>query len=135
MPAVQWAYWTLYKTLNMEMILKVWNRVETVIGEENTKRNLHVLDPLVVTVHGDQEEEITHLCEVKHIRITEAIWRGNLRLRELKKYRVQLRKKSILMDAEIKRLENEITQACLVDKPRMTRQDTGDCTTALEECR
>jgi len=40
-----------------------------------------------------------------------------------------------LMDAEIKRLETKITSACLVDKPRMTRQDTDDHTTTLEDCR
>ena len=39
-----------------------------------------------------------------------------------------------MMDVEIKRLENEITQACLVDKPRMKNQDTNDHTTALEDC-
>lgn len=61
------------KTLNMETIPKVQNRVETVITEENTKRNMHVLDPIMVTVHANQEEEITHLCEVEHIRIQEAI--------------------------------------------------------------
>jgi len=38
------------------------------------------------------------------------------------------------MDAEIKMLENEITQACLVDKPRMTKKDTDDHTTTLEYC-
>jgi len=38
------------------------------------------------------------------------------------------------MDAEIKRLENEIKQACLIDKPRMTRQGVDDRTTRLEYC-
>lgn len=40
----------------------------------------------------------------------------------------------MLMDTEIKRLENEIMQACLIDKPRIIRQDTNDHITALEEC-
>lgn len=40
----------------------------------------------------------------------------------------------MLKDAEIKRLENEVTQACLVDKPRMTRQDMDGHTTTLEDC-
>ena len=41
----------------------------------------------------------------------------------------------MLMDTEIKTLENEITQTCLFDKLRMTRQDTDSHTTALEDCR
>jgi len=40
----------------------------------------------------------------------------------------------MLMDTEIKKLESEIAQACLVDKPRTTRQDTDNHTTALEDC-
>lgn len=39
------------------------------------------------------------------------------------------------MDAKFKRLENEIMQACLVDNPRVIRQDMDDRTTALEDCR
>jgi len=61
------------QTLNTEMIRKVRNRVEIVISEANTKRNPHVMDPVVVTVCNDQEEEITHLSKVEHIRIQEAI--------------------------------------------------------------
>ena len=38
------------------------------------------------------------------------------------------------MDPEIKRLENKVKQACLVDKPRMTRQDTEGHTTTLKDC-
>lgn len=40
----------------------------------------------------------------------------------------------MLMDAKIKKLENEIVQACLNDKLRMTRQDTNNHTTTLEDC-
>jgi len=40
----------------------------------------------------------------------------------------------MLMDVEIKKLENKIMQACLVDKLRMTRQDTDSHTTTLEDC-
>jgi len=39
----------------------------------------------------------------------------------------------MLMDNEIKKLESEITQACLVNKPRMRRQDIDIHTTALED--
>ncbi len=40
----------------------------------------------------------------------------------------------MLKDTKIKRLENEVTQVCLVNKPRMTRQDTNGHTTTLEYC-
>lgn len=72
-PAVQWAYWTMCKTLSAEMIPKVRNRVETVISEENTKKNPHVIALVVATVHEDHDQEITQICEVEHIRIHEAI--------------------------------------------------------------
>ena len=36
------------------------------------------------------------------------------------------------MDTEVKRLENKIKQACLIDKPRMARQGANDHTTELE---
>jgi len=42
--------------------------------------------------------------------LDEAIQRGNLRLHKLEKERVRLRKKSTLMDAEIKKLEDEIKE-------------------------
>jgi len=41
-------------------------------------------------------------------------------------------KKSIFMDVEVKRLEIEIKQACLIDKPRMARQGADDHTNELE---
>lgn len=67
------------------------------------------------------------------MRIQEAIRRGSLRLRELNEDQVQLRKRSMLMDAKIKTLEIKIVQACLIDKLRMKRQDTDNHTTALED--
>lgn len=76
------------QTLSAGTIPKVWNKVETVISEENTKRNLHVMAPAVVIVCEDQEEEITQLCEVEHIRIQESIQRGNLKLHKLGKNQV-----------------------------------------------
>lgn len=99
------------------------------------QRNIHVIAPAVMTACGNQDKEITQLREDEHIRIQEAIQRWNLRLRELEEDRVRLRKKSLLMDVEIKRLESRVTQACLADKPRMTRQDTNGHTTALEDFR
>jgi len=56
------------------MIPKRWNRVKTVISEDNTKFSLHIIALVVVIVRDGQEEEITHLCEDEHLRIQEAIW-------------------------------------------------------------
>jgi len=39
------------------------------------------------------------------------------------------------MDTEVKRLENEIKEAFLIDKPRMARQDAYDHTNELEDYR
>lgn len=58
MLAVRWAYRTMFKTMNTKTIPKVWNRVETIISEENTKRNLYIMAPVVVIVHKDQDKEI-----------------------------------------------------------------------------
>lgn len=41
----------------------------------------------------------------------------------------------MLMDTKIKTQENEIMQACLIDKLRMKRQDIDIHTIALEYCR
>lgn len=43
------------------------------------------------------------------MQIQEAFQRGNLKLCEFEQDRVRLRKKIMLMDMEIKKLENEIT--------------------------
>jgi len=69
------------------------------------------------------------------VQIQEVVRQGNLKLHELEEDWVQLRKKSMLMDAEIKKLENKITQECCVDKLRMIGQDMGSHTIALEDCR
>ena len=40
----------------------------------------------------------------------------------------------MLMDAEMKKLENEIAQACLVNKLRVTGKDMDNHSTTLEDC-
>lgn len=71
------------------------------------------------------------LRDGEHMEIQEAIGRGNLKLHELEEDSVQIMKKGMLMDGEIKILEHEIAQECLIDKLRMTRQDTDNHTTTL----
>ena len=68
-PVVQWAYNTMCKTLIAETIPKVQNRAGTIISKENAKRNRHVRAPTYVIVREAQDEEITQLCEVKHIML------------------------------------------------------------------
>jgi len=43
----------MWKTLTAEAIPKVWNKVEIIISKENTKRNLHVITLIDVTVRED----------------------------------------------------------------------------------
>lgn len=76
------------KTLTVETIPKVGNIVGTIITEENAKRNTHVIAPTDVTMREAQDEQTTQLCEVEHIRLQGAVWRGNLRLCELEKDQV-----------------------------------------------
>lgn len=86
-PVVQWAYRTMYKTLTAKTILRLRNSVGTIIFEGHATMNPHIIAPAGATVHEAWDEEITQLCEVEHIRLQEAIWQGNLRLRKLEKYR------------------------------------------------
>ena len=71
--AVRWAYKTMCKTPTAEMIPEGRNRVEAVIYEENAKRSPPVSAPVVVTLREDQDEEITQLHKVKHIKVQKAI--------------------------------------------------------------
>ena len=50
---VQWPYRTICKNLSAEMIPKVKNRVEPNNSEGNTKRNLHIITPIVMTARED----------------------------------------------------------------------------------
>lgn len=43
------------------------------------------------------------------------------------------KEENIMMDAKVKRLENQIKQACLIDKPRMVRHGVNDPTNELDD--
>jgi len=75
------------------------------------------------------------LRETEHIRLEEEIQWGNFRLHELEKDWVRLREKRSLMDVEIKKLENEIKEAFLIEKSRMERQGAYSHTEKLESYR
>ena len=67
-----------------------------------------MMAPVDTTVHGTLEAKIQQ---------------GNVRLQELKEERVRLRKKSIVMDVEVKKMEDEINKDFLHKKTRMVRQE------------
>lgn len=69
-------------------------------------------------------------CGIKHMQIQEAIRQGCLKICELKEDRVQLRKKSRILDEEINKLETEITQVGHGEEPSMI--DGGIHTTTSE---
>lgn len=121
----------MYINLRSKIILKLMSKVEAIVLEG---RNPHVVAPTFGMVSEDQDKGIMQLREDKDMQIQRAIQRGNLKLRELKN-QVQLRKKIILMDVEIKELEKKI-MLCRIDKLRMIGHDMGNHTTALEDfCR
>lgn len=100
---------------------------------EHTKPSPFILAPVDTTIHEAQNEGITQSQETEHIRLEEEIRRGNLRLQELEKDQVWLREKSDLMDAEVKKLENQIKQEFLVEKLRLVRQGAYDHVDKLED--
>ena len=62
------------KTLTAKTIPRLRNEVGTVISKKHAKMNPHVIALVGAIVHETHDEEITQLCEVKHIRLQEAIW-------------------------------------------------------------
>jgi len=52
--------------------------VKTIISEENTERDPHIMAPAVVKVRNVQEEEITHLHEDEHLMIQKPSGEGTL---------------------------------------------------------
>jgi len=58
--------------------------------------------------------------------LEDEIQQGNLRLHKLEEERVRLRKKSALMDTEVKKLEDEMKDDFLTEKTRMVRQGAYD---------
>jgi hypothetical protein len=88
-----------------------------VIPMEHAKPSPRIVAPIDTMVREAQKEGITQPQETEHMGLEEEIQQGNLRLQELEKERVRLRKKSALMDAEVKKLEDEIKEDFLDKKP------------------
>lgn len=110
-PAVLWAYRTACKNLTAQASprLEYKSNVISPIVHENPRPCM--IAPADMMVRGTLEEEIQQ---------------GNSRLQELEEERVQLRKKSALVDAEVMKLEDEIKEDFLGKNPRVIGQDAHD---------
>lgn len=123
-PMVRWAYRTMCETLTAQALLKLKYEARVVVSVEHVKTSPHITTPIDTMVPDDHNEETTQLCETEHLRLKEEIRRGKFRLCEFEKDWVRLREKNYLIDTEVKKVENEITKALLIEKPRMARQGT-----------
>jgi len=98
-PVVRWAYRAISKNPSAKMTPKLMRRDETIRAEKNP----HPTTPTVGTVREDPCKGI--------MQLQEAIQQGNLKLRELNKDLVWLRKKRMTLDKEISKLETKVAQA------------------------
>ena len=73
--------------------------------------------PVDMTAHGALEEGISQLNKAERLGPEEEIWQGDLRLKEIMKERVWLREKSALVEAEVKKLDDEIKKIFSIRKP------------------
>jgi len=87
-PAVVWAYRTMYKTLTAQVFPKLKYEAGARVPMENAKISPRITTPIDTIVHTDQNEEIAQWRKKKHIRLEEEIRQGNFRLRELEKDQV-----------------------------------------------
>lgn len=106
--AVLWAYRTMCKNLTAQAPQRLEYETNIVSPLELEKPNPTLVGMMVC---GTLEAEIQQ---------------GNIRLEELEEERVRLRKKSALVDVEVKKLEDEIKEDFLTEKTRMVRQGVYD---------
>ena len=103
---VLWAYRTACKNLTVQappmLEYEATTVSSTVLGELRPR----MITSVDMTVCGTLEAEIQQ---------------GNFRLQELEEERVRLRNKSALVDAEVKKLEDEIKEYFLSKKTRVIR--------------
>lgn len=79
-----------------------------VLSEEPEQKTPSNITPTKGTTH-----EATQLRESELVRLQKTIWRGEQRLHELERDWVLLQTKSMLLDAEVTKLENELKEAIL----------------------
>jgi len=114
------------KTLTTQALPKLKYEANVVIPMEHVKPSPRTVAPIDTMVHKARKGGIMQPQEIECMGLEEEIQQGNLRLHELEEERVQLRKKSTLMDAKVKNLEDEIEEDFLTEKTRMVRQGVYD---------
>jgi len=78
------------------------------------------------TTHKDMAEEIVVMCEDEYVRLQQAIQQEDQQLRELEENWVLLKRKSSLLDAEVKKLERKLKEVFLHEKPRIVQPNVGE---------
>jgi len=73
------------KTLSVRAVPKPKYETGVEIPMEHAKPIPHITAPIDTTIQADQNEELTQLREMEHLRLYEEIRQGNFRLRELEK--------------------------------------------------
>lgn len=96
------------KNLTTRALLKLKYEVNVVIPMEHPKPSPHIVAPIDTRICKAQNEGITQPHGIERMVLEEEIQHGNLRLHKLEEERVQLRKKSSLMDGLVKKMEDEI---------------------------
>lgn len=103
---ILWAYKTACKNPTVQALLRLKYKANIVSPIVHERLRPRMIAPLDTTIHETLEEEIQL---------------GNSRLQEIEEERVRLRKKSALVDMEIKKLENEIKEDFHSKKARVIR--------------
>jgi len=110
----------------MKALPKLKYEAEAIIPMEHTKPSPRIAVAVDTMVYEAWNEGITQPQETIHMRLKKEIQQGNLRLHELENERVWLKEKSALMDAEVKKMEDEIKEEFLTENTRMVRQGAYD---------
>lgn len=116
-PAVLWAYRKTCKKLMDQMPLRLEYGVNVVIPIEYKIPILCLATSVDMMAREVLEERIVQLNKAQHLGPKEEIWQGDLRLQELMKERVRLREKSTLVEAKVKKQEDEIKKIFSIRKP------------------
>lgn len=101
--AVLWAYRTVCKNLMTQASPRLEYEANNISPTTHEIPSSCMITSVDMTIHGTLEEEIQT---------------GKFRLQELEKERVRLRKKSALVEVEVKKLEDEIKEVFLDKKTR-----------------
>jgi len=104
-----------------QALLKLKYEVNSVIPMKHAKPSLRIVALVDTRVHEAWKEGTTQPQETERMGLEEGIQQGSLRLHTLKEERGRLRKKSTLMGAKVKKMEDVIKKDFLGRKTRMVR--------------